>query len=91
MKLLIEISEDTYIATCNGSMLPPDVENVVNSIKSGQLFFKNTTNGDVIKAMFSNIPLGEDDFLVRKSRHDNTEYWRDWWNSPYRKEQRDEH
>ena len=35
MKIVIEIPEDTYSATCNGCMLPPDVENVVNAIKNG--------------------------------------------------------
>ena len=35
MQILIEISEDSYKATCNGNMLPPDVENVVQGIKNG--------------------------------------------------------
>lgn len=47
---------------------------------------EGATNGEMIKAMFPNIPLGEDDFLVRKSRHKNTDYWKAWWDSPYRKE-----
>ena len=34
MKLIIDISEETYKATCNGSMLPPDVKNVVDAIKN---------------------------------------------------------
>lgn len=35
MRLVIDILEDTYKATCSGSMLPPHVENVVNAIKNG--------------------------------------------------------
>lgn len=35
IKLVIRIDEDSYKATCNGCMLPPDVENVVNAIKKG--------------------------------------------------------
>ena len=35
MQIVIDISEETYKATCNGCMLPPDVENVVNGIKNG--------------------------------------------------------
>lgn len=35
MKIVIDISDDTYKAVCNGCMLPPDVENVVNAIKNG--------------------------------------------------------
>jgi len=36
MKIVIDISDDTYKAVCNGCMLPPDVENVVNAIKNGK-------------------------------------------------------
>ena len=35
VELVIKISEDAYKATCNGCMLPPDVENVVQGIKNG--------------------------------------------------------
>jgi len=35
IELVIKISEDTYKATCDGCMLPPDVENVVQGIKNG--------------------------------------------------------
>lgn len=35
MQIVIDLPEDTYIATCNESMLPPDVKNVVNAIKYG--------------------------------------------------------
>ena len=35
MQLIIDISEDSYKATCNGCMLPPDVKNIVQGIKNG--------------------------------------------------------
>lgn len=35
MELIIKIPEDSYKATCNSTMLPPDVENVVQGIKNG--------------------------------------------------------
>ena len=35
IELVIKIPKDSYEATCNGHMLPPDVENVVNAIKNG--------------------------------------------------------
>ena len=35
MQIVIEISEDTYIVTCNESVLPPDVRNIVTAIKNG--------------------------------------------------------
>ena len=40
IELVIKIPEDSYKATCNGCMLPPDVENVVNAIKNGTLLPK---------------------------------------------------
>ena len=36
IELVIKISEDSYKATCNGYMLPQDVENVVQGIKNGK-------------------------------------------------------
>lgn len=46
IELVIKISEDSYKATCSGSMLPPDVRNVVNAIKDGTLLPKG--HGDLI-------------------------------------------
>ena len=40
IELVIKIPEDSYKATCNGCMLPPDVENVVNAIRNGTLLPK---------------------------------------------------
>ena len=37
MKRIIEISEDTYRNTCNESMLPPNVKEVVQAIKNSTL------------------------------------------------------
>lgn len=46
MKIVIDIPDDSYEATCNGCMLPPDVENVVNAIKNGKPLKKG--HGDLI-------------------------------------------
>lgn len=46
MRVVIDISEDSYKATCSGSMLPPDVKNVVNAIKNGTVLPKG--HGDLI-------------------------------------------
>jgi len=40
IELVIKISEDSYKATCNGWMLPTDVENVVQGIKNGTVLPK---------------------------------------------------
>jgi len=37
VELVIKIPEDSYKATCNGSMLPPDVANVVQGIKNATI------------------------------------------------------
>ena len=85
MKLLIEILEVQKKMVDAIMELPPQVENdLISAIRHGKPFPDGATNGDVIKAMFPNIPLDENNFLVRKSRHDNTEYWKDWWNAPYK-------
>lgn len=35
MQIVINLSEESYKATCNGSMLPPDVKNVIEAINNG--------------------------------------------------------
>lgn len=40
IELVIKIPEDSYKATCNSCMLPPDIKNVVNAIKQGTLLPK---------------------------------------------------
>lgn len=35
IELVVKLSEDSYKALCRGSMLPSDVENVVQGIKNG--------------------------------------------------------
>lgn len=46
IELVIKISEDSYKATCNGWMLPTDVEDVVRGIKNGTALPKG--HGDLI-------------------------------------------
>lgn len=46
MQIVIDIPEESYKATCNGCMLPPDVENVVQGIKNGTPLPKG--HGDLI-------------------------------------------
>jgi len=40
IELVVKISEDSYKATCNGWMLPSDVENVIQGIKKGTILPK---------------------------------------------------
>lgn len=41
IELVIKIPKESYKATCNGCMLPPDVENVVQGIKNGKPLLKD--------------------------------------------------
>ncbi len=55
IKLIIKISEDSYKATCNGYMLPLDVENVVNAIKNGTTLPKGHGRIGDLDAIMSDI------------------------------------
>ena len=46
IELVINISEDSYKALCNGWMLPSDVENVVQGIKKSKVLPKG--HGDLV-------------------------------------------
>lgn len=56
MKIVIDIPEESYKATCDGCMLPPDVENVVQGIKNGTPLPKGhgdlIDRSEVIKSLF---------------------------------------
>lgn len=47
---------------------------------------EGATNGDMIKAMFPNSHVNEMSHTVWVG-YDDMSFHRDWWNSPYRKEQ----
>ena len=88
MKILIDITEDTYNSVCNESMLPQNVKNVIDGIKNGQLLTDNATNGDIVKTMF---PEYEETRMYGAVRYGSKEYANlefvvdeDWWDSPYR-------
>lgn len=51
IELVIKIPESSYKAACNGCMLPPDVENVVQGIKDGILFREkcDRENSEIMK------------------------------------------
>ena len=60
IELVIKMPEESYKATCNGCMLPPDVENVVRGIKNGTPLPKG--HGDLIdrSKIYKAIPAEED-------------------------------
>jgi hypothetical protein len=58
IELVVKISEDSYKATCNGWMLPSDVENVVQGIKNGTPLPKG--HGAIKDISQIEIPMCED-------------------------------
>ena len=60
--LVIKISEDSFKATCSGSMLPPDVENVVYAIKNATPLDLEGLKSDM-KALNCGFPYGLDYLL----------------------------
>ena len=71
MRIVIDIDEDyVKIINKNGASNYPE-ERIVNGIKLPN----NATNGDVIKAMFSNDSR---DFLIVNMDKNS------WWNAPYK-------
>lgn len=71
MKIVIDIDENSYKATCRGSMLPPDVKNVVNAIKTGIVLPKG--HGDLI----SRNAL-KDGAYINKGNFNTVEGIREW-------------
>ena len=63
IELVIKIPEETYKATCNGWMLPPDVEKVVQGIKNGTTLLKGhgrLIDADKLKTHFIGTEQGTD-------------------------------
>ena len=59
MYIVIDIPEDSYKATCDGCMLPPDVESVVQGIKGGTPFPQNHGRLIDADALLSTLPTEE--------------------------------
>lgn len=63
MEIVIKIPENTYEATCNGCMLPPHVENVVEAIKNGKPLPKGhgrLIDADELKSMSYEVLVDTD-------------------------------
>lgn len=68
VELVIKIPEESYKATCNGYMLPSDVENVVQGIKNGTPLPKGHGNLiDVNELLISERPKGITDDVWKES------------------------
>ena len=95
MKLIIDISEQDYndIITCN-----PEVETeyildlLMKCVDNGTPIPDNATNGDVIRAIFTQWRIIDDadkDMIMfnipMKVGYEFNACSREWWNAPYQK------
>jgi hypothetical protein len=91
-KVLIDIPEEIYNHTQKyevGGFNPENDTKLFMAIKNGILLPDNATSGDVLKAIFpdaenirvdNGLPLN---FVLEFDLHRN---YKNWWNSPYKKE-----
>ena len=96
MKLLIDISKEAYKNLQKRSTeIQAEGFSLENSVLNGTPISNNTTNGDVIKAMFPYIEVENHGLITSikgldcdKSALDPyRQFWSEWWNAPYRGEE----
>ena len=69
MKILIDISDETFTRIKNHNVNLKHLEIMCESVFNGIRIPDNATNGDVIETLFGN------DYSAKKS----------WWNAPYQR------
>ena len=80
MKIIIELDNEVYEQIKTHG----NVSEFHNLINRGIPLPENSTNGDVIKAMFPDIYTEECDYDVFTTLDTDTRFTYDWWNAPYR-------
>lgn len=83
MKLIIDIPEEDYERfKKNQKKEYSDSMLDVNIIANGTPISENTTNGQVIQALFkpNRVERTDDDVIVK-----NYDFNEDWWNAPYKR------
>lgn len=94
MKIVIDIDENlfTRLFDC-GKHDAVDMLNVCSAVRKGTPLSENTTNGDVIKALFPNAiythvnKLSGMNFMRVKGLEAfgvNQDFYDEWWNAPYK-------
>ena len=94
-KIVIEMPTMLYLALkLDGVWGYPRLTEI---IRNGKPLPEDTTNGDIFKAMFSNLTIYENrdnkdypyvDVII--GEHDSTCYPKDWWDEQYKKGEKDE-
>ena len=98
MKIVIDIPEEDYDTLINhndDSLTAIKARlNLWESLKQSTPLSENLTNGDMIRAMFPSIDFTEMDFIVHATTNVTSngvkggisyDFWKSWWNAPYRK------
>ena len=83
MKLIIDISEETYECVKEGIWY--DRGEVRRAIRNGTPIPDNSTNGDVIKALFPTADISLNDSCVDYTVVNRYGFDQTWWDSPYQK------
>lgn len=94
MEIVINIPEETYdeVKHYGLNLCPRDKEALKKAFKTCKPLPENPTNGDIFKAIFSNLTIYENrnnkdypyvDVII--GEHDSTCYPKDWWNEQYKR------
>ena len=91
MKEIIDISEETYALIKNNELLSNSSykTEIWEAINNGIPFFKNATNGDVIKSLFPNYTYIGTCILDKYENILMHDINYNWWNAPYKAESED--
>lgn len=94
MKVIIDIPDEDFEFNMNCCPDLTDLMVIYNAIRKGKSLPDNATNGDVIKALFSNdvkVITQYDDvfgerFIYLRVGTEKIDLKWDWWNAPYKSE-----
>ena len=88
MQIVIDIPEDVYVARKHGDISPWITGTILDAIEQGTPLSNNSTNGEVIKAMFNvkEVDMSNTYGVHFPEEEDYSHYFfKDWWNAPYQK------
>ena len=84
MKLIIDIPEEAYDLLRKDGVDWLGAEHILNSVANGHVLPANSTNGDMIKAIFPNCVVKKYEKSVDVMKLDGMSVFSTiWWNAPY--------
>ena len=96
IQLVVEIEERLYKNIIDNDKDDEEFEAMDDAFNNAKPLPKDATNGNIFKAMFSNLTIYENrdnkdypyvDVII--GEHDSTCYPKDWWNAPYKRGEED--